>query len=203
MERPKTNTLPRCKLFNLSLEGKKGKIYRNVQIRLEIHALSCSIRITPIPTTIYEPLIPHRNYIIRIQSSNKRTRFRRPLRNNTYFIPITPRFIRQLPREDCSTIHIPTHHRFNILLILSLDLSISVPGCLRSAIVGVIRGHTAVVAPVVHEVSDQLNAVGGSAINDGVEALEAVGAGVNLGVLAFNKGLVPDAGCGLRYVVEA
>lgn len=41
------------------------------------------------------------------------------------------------------------------------------------------------------------------AADDVVEALEAVGTGVDLRLASFNEALVPDSGCGLRYVVES
>jgi len=127
---------------------------RNPQVRLKIHALSGGIRITPITTTIHKPLIAHRNHMIRIELFNKRARLRRPIRDNGRLTPITPRFIGQLPRKDRRAVQVPAYDGFDVRLVLSLHFGVCVPGCFRGAVEGVVGGHTAVVAPVVHEVDD-------------------------------------------------
>jgi hypothetical protein len=141
--------------------------------------------------------------MIRIQSLNIRTRLRRPLRHYARATSIAPRFIRQLPREDRGAIQIPRYNGFNVGLVLGLNFGVGVPGGFRGAVEGVVGGHAAVVAPVVDEVYDEFYAVRGGGGDDVVEALKPVGTRIYLGLLTFDERLVPDSGCGLRYVVEA
>lgn len=78
-------------------------------------------------------------------------------------------------------------------MILSLDFGVGVPRCFCGAEKAVVCGHAAVITPVVDEIDDEFDAVGLSARDDVVEALETVGARVYLWCFARDETLVPDS----------
>lgn len=118
--------------------------------------------------------------MIGIQPLNKFTRLLNPIIQHGSITTRTSRLIRQLPRKYRRGVTIPLHDRLNIRLIRRLHritgIEIRLVG---SAICAHVRGHTAVVGPVVDEVDDEFDAVLFGGGDDVVEALETVGASVD------------------------
>lgn len=118
--------------------------------------------------------------MIRIQPLNKLTRLLNPIIQHRRIATGTSRLIRQLPRKHRGGVTIPLHDRLNIRLIRRLHcitrIEIRLVG---SAIRADVRGHTAVVGPVVDEVDDEFDVVLFGRRDDVVETLETVGASVD------------------------
>lgn len=133
----------------------------------------------------------------RVQALHVRARLLRPLVDNIGAASRATDFVRQFPRKDRSAALIPIHYRLDIRLILRLHPAIRVPLRLRcDVIVGVVRRHSTIVVPVIHEGDDELDAVALGALDDVIEALETVGASVDLWALARDERLEPDGRSG-------
>jgi hypothetical protein len=88
-------------------------------------------------------------------------------------------------------------------LILCLDARIGIPCCCVSTEVGVVGWDSTVVAPIVYKIDDSSDSVDFGALDDVVEALEAVGTGVNLWRCPGNEALIPYSCGALSDVVKS
>lgn len=177
---------------------------RNGQVLLEVDSLSLGVRVASITTTIHKPLITKRDHVGAIQALNVRASRRRPFVDHIRAASWAAHFVRQLPGEDRRRGLIPIHNRLDVFLELCLHFGIGVPVRLGGdTIVGVVRRHSSVVVPVVHEWDDELDTVSLSALYYVIEALETVRAGVDYGILPGDEGLIPDFRRGGLDVVEA
>ena len=109
----------------------------------------------------------------------------------------------QLPGEDGIGRLVAADNGVDVLVVLCLDLGVRVPGRGIATEVACVGAHSAIVAPVVGEVDDQLDIVRFGASDDGIQTLEPVGTGVDGRLLAWNEGLEPYAGCCGRDIVES
>lgn len=118
---------------------------------------------------------------------------------------VAARLVGELPGENGRRVAVAANDCFDVRFVLRLGFLADVPfGVGFDAGVGEVGGHASIIGPVVDEVDDELDAVLFGALDDVVQALEAVGAGVDLG-FAVDEGLVVD-GVSARvggHVVEA
>ena len=115
-----------------------------------------------------------------------------PIGHDFEIAAVAARLVGQFPGEDGWRGVVAAHYGLDVCLVLSLSFLARVPLCVGSdAGVLEVSRHAAVVSPVVDEVDDELDAVLFCALDDIVEALKAVGAGVDFG-LAVDERLVVD-----------
>lgn len=152
-----------------------------------------------------EPFVADGDHVLRVERLDVGRGGLDPVGQDGGGAALAAGFVGELPGEDGGGVGVAGHDGFDVGLVLGLGFGARVPFRVGGdAGVGEIGRHAAVVGPVVDEVDDELDVVGGGGLDHGVEALQAVGTGVD-GRYAVDKGLVVDrAGAGDgRHVVES
>lgn len=152
-----------------------------------------------------EALVANGDHAVSVERADVVGRGADPVCEHGGVARVAARLVGELPREDCGRSAVAGDNGFDVCLVHGLALGRLVPlGVAGDAARGEVRCHAAVVGPIIYEVDDQLDAVLLGGFDHGVEALQAIGAGVD-GRCGARKGLkVHCAGTGnCSNVVEA
>lgn len=103
-----------------------------------------------------------------------------PLRQHRRITPVTTRLVGQLPREDGRRGFVAVDKNLDVVAVDGLAGSVGEPLGGIGAECGGVGGDAAVVAPVVDKVENQFDAVLLGTVDGVVEALEAVGAKIDV-----------------------
>lgn len=175
----------------------------DAQILDKVHTLAGLIRIAR-RSRKSKTFIPKRNHVVAIQTANVSRDVRRPVVNDIGATCLAARLVRRLPSKDSGRLDVAADDSSDVGLVLRLRLSVGVPAFLRSTESSHVGRHAAVVAPVVDKIDDELDTALLGGLDDVVQALKAVGAGVDLRAGRGEELVLDGAGRGLPGdVVEA
>lgn len=201
---------------HLRVRMERPEIQRlNRQVRHKVNPHIRLIRVSRRVRLLEPPLIANRHKMVRIDRLDIRTDLPSPRRNRTprniarrtrtTRTPRAPRLIRQLPRHNRRIPLIPPHEFGYVFLVGGDDGGIGVERVVRAAGVELrdVDVHAAVVGPVVGESDDEVEAAFAGLSDDGVEAGDAVGAGVECRDAVRPELVIRAVLLRCRHVVEA
>ena len=177
--------------FGVHVESAKVKC-RDVEVADPINAFAELVGVRSIACQA-ESFVSQGHHVLGVKGLDVSGGSLGPVVDSACGTAIAPGLVGQFPCENSGAARVARHHGLDVGLILGLSGGAGVPSLVvREAVVGYIRSHSTIVAPIVHEVDDELDVVCCGRLHDVVEALKSVGTGVDLRILALHEGLIVD-----------